>query len=543
MPKTALPLVSLLASFMPKPLFLQRPSGLYVRFLVPVHAREVWGARVVMKSLGGRRGDAARLAAARLGYALSVFFDDLKLMGKALRSELLVKVQRDAQGRRIRRRITEHPGKFIYANYQVEERLDGSWVIIADESEDHEHAMDMVRLLRNIPPDPTVSQTHLAPLPILGPMLDQRVGLFLEQFNQKQRAETNKLDTTFTMRLFVGIIGDKALASVDAEDMDRWLDALAHWPPNATKREPYKNLSPREVVLMSKRKGETPISLRTREKHLDRLRVFFNWAMERRDVDRNPCASIHVMTREQEDTQSRRAFTAAELATIFNPARRAEHCNTPARWWLPILALYSGGRAQELAQLNTQDVEEVSGVWGFHIAARFPGQKLKNRQSRRFVPLHPALLDAGILRYRDDIVGALGDGPLFPGLGAKPGDAIGDWFNRTYLRNQCHIQGQVYHCFRHSFITAADRAGIPEARIARITGHSQGGSVLRGHYIDVPTLAERAADLAAVDFCLPTVETYVARKFASFLAKNYRKLRRKNAVQARVSRKKTQCNH
>lgn len=72
--------------------------------------------------------------------------------------------------------------------------------------------------------------------------------------------------------------------------------------------------------------------------------------MERRDVDRNPCASIHVMTREQEDTQSRQAFTAAELATIFNPALREMHCDAPARWWLPLLALFSGGRTQELAQ-------------------------------------------------------------------------------------------------------------------------------------------------------------------------------------------------
>lgn len=91
-------------------------------------------------------------------------------------------------------------------------------------------------------------------------MLEQRVELFLEQFNQKQRAEANKLDTAFTMRLFVGIIGDKALADVGAEDMDRWLYALAHWPPNATKRERYKDLSPREVVIVSKRKGEPPPS-------------------------------------------------------------------------------------------------------------------------------------------------------------------------------------------------------------------------------------------------------------------------------------------
>ena len=150
----------------------------------------------------------------------------------------------------------------------------------------------------------------------------------MEQFNQKQRAEANKLDTAFTVRLFVGIIGNKALLNVGRRTWTAdWTPSLTR-PPNATKREPYKDLSPREVVIVSKRKG----GLQTREKHLDRLCVFFNWAMERRDMDRNPCSPIHVMTREQEDAQTRRAYTPAELGTIFNPGLRETYCDTPARW-------------------------------------------------------------------------------------------------------------------------------------------------------------------------------------------------------------------
>lgn len=520
---------------MPKPYFLSRPSGLYVRFLVPHYAQPLWGGRYIIKSLGARRGDEARLAAARLGYALSVFFDDVRQMAKDGTLDTLTLVLSD--GRRVRQRITDHDELMPTSHhYTVEERPDGSWVVIAEGPEDHENAMDMVRLLKSIPPDPNFVRTRLPPPPADGPMLEQRVELFLEQFNQKQRAEANKLDTAFTLRLFVGIIGDKPLTAIGAEDMDRWMDALAHWPPNASKRDPFKDLSPREVVIVAKQRGEAPISLRTREKHLDRLRVFFNWALERRDIDRNPCATLHVMTREQEDTQSRRAFTDAELAVVFQPGNREVFCDTPSKWWLPLLGLYSGGRAQELAQLHTQDVEEVAGVWGFHIAARFPGQKIKNRQSRRFVPLHPVLLEAGFLAYRADIVRQLGDGPLFPGLGSKPGDAVGDWFNRTYLRNQCGISEQVFHCFRHTFITAADRAGVPEGRIARITGHSQGGSVLRGHYIDVPTLPERVAALSSVTFALPPITAYEAGQFDEFLERVMRTRKRASAVQARAKR-------
>jgi hypothetical protein len=44
-----------------------QPSGLYVRFVVPVNARSIWGSRFILKSLSARRGDEARAAAARLG--------------------------------------------------------------------------------------------------------------------------------------------------------------------------------------------------------------------------------------------------------------------------------------------------------------------------------------------------------------------------------------------------------------------------------------------------------------------------------------------
>jgi integrase len=525
---------------LPKPYFLPRPSGLYVRFLIPQHAREAWGCRFLVRSLGRRRADEARLAAARLGYALAQSFSELRLVAKRKKEPGLVMV--DHLHRPVRRRI-EAPGDIPTSTahpYQVEERSDGSWVVIANGAEDHAQAMETLRLLRTFPlqapaPAPSVDlPASAAP----STMLRAHVELFLTQFGQKQRAEANKLDTTFTLRLFVGIVGDKPLRSIGTTDMDQWMDAIAHWPPNASKRERYRDLSPREVIVQAKLDRDSAISLRTREKHLDRLRVFMKWAVDRGELDRNPAAALHVMTRQQEDEQSRRAFTTAELNTIFHPAMRENACaDTPARWWLPLLALHSGARAQELGQLHTQDVECVEGVWGIHIAARFPGQRLKNAQSKRFVPLHPLLIQAGLLDYRSELVEQLGDGPLFPGLGAKPGDAVGDWFNRTLLREHCHIETQVFHCFRHTFITAADRANLPESRVARLTGHSQGGSVLRGHYIDVPTLPERAAAVKALQFDLPQIARYHKNQFELFFQKHRKLTRRSAAVAKRAERK------
>jgi integrase len=266
--------------------------------------------------------------------------------------------------------------------------------------------------------------------------------------------------------------------------------------------------------------------------------VFFNWCVKRRDIPDNPASSLHVMTRAQEDERSRRAFLPSELQAFFDPANRDKHCLTSARWWIPLLALYSGARVNELAQLNTADVEEVDHVWGFHIATRFAGQRLKNPKTKRFVPLHPALLDAGFLAYVADITQAQrgASGLLFPGLGKVGGDKVGDWFNRTYMP-ACGVSDSrvVFHCFRHTFATCAERAGMSESRIGRITGHSTKGSILSEFYIDPPTIIERLSTVCAVKYDLPPPKPYVPRSVGVFFPTLDRVQQRRAAVEDRAA--------
>lgn len=63
---------------LPKPLLLNRPSGLYVRFFVPSDLQAQVGSRYVTRSLQGARADGARLMASALGYALANVFERLR---------------------------------------------------------------------------------------------------------------------------------------------------------------------------------------------------------------------------------------------------------------------------------------------------------------------------------------------------------------------------------------------------------------------------------------------------------------------------------
>ncbi len=77
---------------MPKPLMMSRSAGLYARFFVPTDLRASIGSRYLVRSLGNRRGDHARLAAATMGMALSMAFDAMRKGRTVDLEELLEKV-------------------------------------------------------------------------------------------------------------------------------------------------------------------------------------------------------------------------------------------------------------------------------------------------------------------------------------------------------------------------------------------------------------------------------------------------------------------
>ena len=507
---------------MPKPYFLRRPSGIYVRFLVPVSCRHHVGPQYIVRALGHVHGDVARLQTAHLGYALSRVFSVIRngAMGGKTFEELLASAQRGGSGFEVH--IPNGPT--IKTNGTPEDNRDG---------------LEAIRLLMEQSAHPAAPVTLPASL-VSSPRLAERVDLFLKQFEQKKISATNKLDTTHTMTLFLGVVADKPLTSVGAEDLDVFLDAINHWPPNATKKKAFKNLSPSEIVAKAKQLGGETLAYRTQEKHLDRLRVFFNWAVKRQEMSFNPASDLHVLSRAQEDAPSRRAFTAKELSIIFDKERRAKFCaKTPDHWWLPLLMLYTGARVNELATLRLQDVEAINSVWGCHIT-----QQIKNTQSRRFIPLHPVMLEAGFVDYRNHVAAMFGeDGPLFPGMRKDAGDSVGDWFNRTYLRGpkQCNIQDAsvVFQCFRHTLATRLDRLNMSEGRIAAITGHKSKMSVLRQHYIAAQTLHERDADIKEVVFDVPPVPPYHDKQFETFFKKLAYNLKHQAAKKARADRRKS----
>jgi len=235
----------------------------------------------------------------------------------------------------------------------------------------------------------------------------------------------------------------------------------------------------------------TPSNARVKLRNLSTLLRFAS--RDLRLVSSNPAAAISIVVKATPQAK-RTIFELGDLQAVFgSPVYRDGSRPTggadEAGYWLPLLALYTGARLEELGQLRPSDITEASFIrsdgttqssWVIRIAQdEAEGLYLKNVWSARRIPLHPDLIALGFLDYVSGAKPALnarGQMRLFPAL--KP-DKYGTetanwskWFNR-YLREVCGVEDRrvVFHSFRHSFKHYARELGIPKDVHDAITGH------------------------------------------------------------------------
>ncbi|MAF74852.1 MAG: hypothetical protein CMF17_03160 [Idiomarinaceae bacterium] len=149
----------------------------------------------------------------------------------------------------------------------------------------------------------------------------------------------------------------------------------------------------------------------------------------------------------------------------------------PHYYWLPLIGLYTGARMNEICQLYVDDIVDDNGVMLFKFTDERPDQRLKNKNSRRVVPIHSELIRLGFLDYVKSVK-ALKHPRLFDAL-TKSRDGYSknasNWFARFRKKLGINIEGkkQDFHSFRHNvsdFYKQSDSAREVDA--AAILGHS-----------------------------------------------------------------------
>ncbi|MDO6800442.1 site-specific integrase [Shimia thalassica] len=289
------------------------------------------------------------------------------------------------------------------------------------------------------------------------------------------------------VRRFTEYHGEIALQALTDDQLREFTDALKGLPKIQSGKR--REMTFQQLIADTKRVGDAVVKYDTRKKYFDMLRGLMSHAVARGFVKVDPWAHMKLVKPKGKHSaeKPRRAFTAEEVGKIldFVEGSNAEQygVSTIDRW-APWIAAHHGLRIQETCQLRTCDFKDIDGVWSMQITDEGDHQKTKNAASVRWVPVHPALIAAGL---RGVVEARPADAFAFKEWGRysrrleelTPDDRgrvsakYGKRF-KTLLRSKLKIEDTkaVFHSFRHRFKDACDNVNISDAHRRYLSGRA-----------------------------------------------------------------------
>ena len=310
--------------------------------------------------------------------------------------------------------------------------------------------------------------------------------------------------------MFTELMNDPPLDAIGVEMIHEYAGLLSQLPTDVYQaKRKYPSASLRDLIGIAARDSLPLKNKKTVSDHVARLGQAFTYGVSPAGMMRvNPADKFRRgwgKGRRKNARNDRDQFTPEELALIFSQdwfsagagkfdAKGSTYWR-PHYFWLPVLALTTGGRLNELSQLYLDDIcqsDKDSAIWYLDFNLVQPDKvdsddddeavdkSLKTINSERVIPLHDLVIRAGLPEY----VAALrkaGETRLFPELKRDAnkgyGKPAGSWFNERLLGRQLGMARngkKTFHSFRHTFSTAVERLEIGERVMAQILGHQRG---------------------------------------------------------------------
>ena len=314
---------------------------------------------------------------------------------------------------------------------------------------------------------------------------------FLENMKTNKRRTGTIGASADAFKQLIELIGDKPIGDYNNVDAREYRNALSKLPSNRTKNPKYRDKTLNEILSK-----DIPIKDRispTTQKLINsKITGFFNYCLDEYPdyVGSNVFRKKYQQASSVKLKDKKESFTDDDLHLIFNPKTYlpAIFENPLSRikypyYFIPILAVFTGCRLEEICMMRVKDIVKINGVWVYHI--REDGEygneetKVKNPYSERTLPLHPVLIDTlGFIKYVQKM-GKIGHDRVFHEL-TKIGTGrfqqnIGKFFNNRYLKKiglKDGVRKVSFHSFRHSVETHLTNQNINPRFIDYLQGHS-----------------------------------------------------------------------
>ncbi|GAB7448224.1 DUF6538 domain-containing protein [Enterobacter kobei] len=338
---------------------------------------------------------------------------------------------------------------------------------------------------------------------------------------------------------FIDVMGDLTLAELDRNVVKNYVARMQRMPSNLYLMQ--RRYAAEDLDQLIEKALEAGESLMTKDaigRHMASLGSMLNWACKETYLIANPVENVLAKRKKTARSQDDRyQFDDDDLELIFSaywfktgegvPNKFGRYIDfRPYRYWLPLLALYSGGRMNELCQLYLSDIrmsENGVAYLDFNLdspdkvmdtEATGAGKSLKTLNALRQVPIHPRLIELGFLEYVKALK-ADGQERVFPELTFNKIKGYrgyaSKWFNELYFGKKLELDRngkKVFHSFRHNYVNNLDRLELSERMIAQLVGHVRGNTTAMTTYRKDRSVEDQFHAISGLTYNLPEIAPF-----------------------------------
>ncbi|WP_167730561.1 hypothetical protein [Terasakiella sp. SH-1] len=317
---------------------------------------------------------------------------------------------------------------------------------------------------------------------------------FYNQYmREKNLQDDNKRHKINYVDVFIKILGDKKLDKYEREDIVEYIRVLEHFPNTYGKSKYDKERTAQEVLKLAKENDTPTMSSPTIDKHISHVKSVFMAARKSKkfaskddiddlfdDVDYSSFVPGGKTRTKWSIQQLNELFQTPQWTGTSSQNQNKRYLEgkeiiRDSYWWLPVMALYTGARLEELAQLEHDDLKFTEDGTAYLLVHDEGERRVKTPKSKRQVPVHPDLIELDFLKlFKKKKKGKI-FGDLTPtGRLKKYGETYSGHF--TTYRRQCGIyeRWRDFHSLRRTFITfVRNKTNMDFLKVAAIAGHDR----------------------------------------------------------------------
>lgn len=235
------------------------------------------------------------------------------------------------------------------------------------------------------------------------------IDIFLDFMEKKKKEVEEPFRYERDIKIFLSLTNKEYLIDISHKDMENFLNDFMFLPNQNKNMKLYKENSEdfKKIIAISKKEKLITLDNTTIKNKLININAFLDYAIEFEYLDKNRLR-YKISLSEENTSDKRKEYYNEQLHALFYKSswytKELENNlkDNPSKIWLPLILLFSGCRLNEMAQIRLSQIDIKDNINFFRIEAKYKDQKLKNKTSKRKIPIHQTLIDLGILDFIDN---------------------------------------------------------------------------------------------------------------------------------------------